>query len=203
MILNRIVGRCLVAAIASSIIACGTSAPSKFYNLSSTASVNGQAPLSTSVMVGPVTIPASVDQPEMVVQVADNQVVVDEFNRWDSPLNDSIARVVANDLAIQLGTAQVATASLANFNPAYRVTIDVQRFQSLQGQAAVLDAVWAVRKTSTGEVRSGRTSAREAVKGQNFDELAAAHSRALATLSGDIATTIRAEEGTGSPNQSE
>jgi indole-3-acetate monooxygenase len=43
------------------------------------------------------------------------------------------------------------------------------------------------------ETRSGRTTAPEAVQGDSFDALAAAHSRALARLSGDIAGAIRAE----------
>jgi hypothetical protein len=35
--------------------------------------------------------------------------------------------------------------------------------------------------------------AREPVQGEGFDALAAAHSRAIATLSGDIAAAIRSE----------
>ena len=50
-----------------------------------------------------------------------------------------------------------------------------------------------MRRTAGGETRSGRTVAREAVQGDGFDALAAAHSRALAKMSGDIATAIRAE----------
>ena len=144
-------------------------------------------------MVGPVSIPASVDQPEFVVQVAPNRVDVDEFNRWDAPLNDSIARVVAGDLAVQLGSPNVTTAQLANFNPSYWVTIDVRRFESVRGEAATVDAMWVVRRTTGKATRSGRTVAREAVQGDSFDALAAAHSRALATVSGDIAGAIRAE----------
>ena len=140
-----------------------------------------------------VSIPASVDQPQFVVQVAANRVEVDEFNRWAAPLNDSIARAVAGDLAAQLGTPNVATARLPNFNPDYVVTIEVQRFESTRGKTALIEAVWAVRKTATGETLSGRTIAREDVQGDSFDALAAAHSRALATMSSDIATTIRAE----------
>jgi uncharacterized lipoprotein YmbA len=86
----------------------------------------------------------------------------------------------------------VATAPFANFTPVHRVTIDVQRFDSIRGEAAVIDAVWAVRETTGGRTRSGRTLAREALQGEGFDALAAAHSRALATLSGDIAAAIRA-----------
>ena len=112
-------------------------------------------------MVGPVSIPASVDQPQFVVQVAPNRVDVDEFNRWAAPLNDSIARAVAGDLAVQLGTPNVTTAQLANFNPAYWVTIDVQRFESVRGEAATVDAVWVVRRPPAGKrARAVRSRAR-------------------------------------------
>jgi len=171
---------------------CST-APSKFYSLASTATADGTPATSAAVMVGPVTIPAAVDQPEFVVQVAPNRVQVDEFNRWVSPLGDSIARAVAGDLVVLLGTPDVANSQLANFVPDYRVTIDVQRFESVQGQAATLEAVWTVRKTAGGATRSGRTVARESVQGQGFDALAAAHSQAIAKMSGDIAAAIRAE----------
>ena len=82
---------------------------------------------------------------------------------------------------------------MANFVPAYRVTIDIQRFDSVPSQAALVEAVWTVHSTAGGETRSGRTVAREAVQGDGFDVLAAAHSRALAKMSGDIAGAIRAE----------
>jgi uncharacterized protein len=180
--------------IAFAVVAVGCStAPSKFYSLSSTSAADGTPPTAVAVMVGPVTIPASVDQPEFVVQVAANRVQVDEFNRWVAPLGDAIARAVAGDLVVLLGTPEVASNQLANFVPDYRVTIDVQRFESVPGNAATLEAVWTVRKTVGGEIRSGRTVAREPVQGQSYDALAAAHSQALAQMSTDIAVAIRAE----------
>jgi len=188
----RVMSIALLAVVTAS---CTTTATSRFYTLESTATADG-APSSSaqgSVMIGPVTIPAAVDRPEFVIQVAPNRVEVEEFNRWVAPLSDSIARVVAGNLVVILATPDVATAPLANFNPAYLVTIDVQRFDSIRGQAAVLEAVWTVRKTATAEARSSRTTARETVQGQDFEALAAAHSRALAKLSSDIATAIRAE----------
>ena len=173
--------------------ACGTTAPSRFYTLDS-AVTPGPAPAAPySVMIGAVSIPATVDQPQFVVQVAANRVEVDEFHRWAAPLNDSIARAVTGDLAAQLGTTNVATAQLSNFTPDYVVTIEIQRFESTRGRTALIEAIWAVRKTVTGETLSGRTTAREDVQGDTFDALAAAHSRALATVSNDIATAIRAE----------
>ena len=189
---RRITQLILIALVAAAAAGCSTT-PARFYSLASTATADGTPATSAAVMVGPVTIPASVDQPGLVVQVAPNRVEVDEFNRWVAPLNDAIARAVASDLVVLLGTPEVATAQLANFTPDYRVTIDIQRFESIQGDAALVEAVWTVRKTAGGETRSGRTVAREPVQGQGFDALAAAHSRAIAKLSADIAAAIRAE----------
>jgi uncharacterized protein len=192
-LIARLIAIVLVIAVAAA--GCSASAPARFYTLDSTAVPDNAPAVHTAVMVGPVTIPTAVDQPQFVVQVAPNRVEVDEFNRWVAPLNDSIARAVAGDLAVLLGTPDVATAPLANFNPSCRVTIDVQRFESVRGEAALLEAVWTVRRTASGDTRSGRTVAREAVQGDGFDALAAAHSRALARLSSDIAIAIRAEAG--------
>jgi uncharacterized lipoprotein YmbA len=55
-----------------------------------------------------------------VVQVTPNRVAVDEFNRWAGPLDESIARAVAGDLATQLGTPRVATAPATNFEATFR-----------------------------------------------------------------------------------
>jgi len=191
--LARWLGAALVAAVA---LGCGTSAPSRFYTLASTATGDRAPAVGTGVMVGPVSVPASVDRPEFVVQIAPNRVEIDEFNRWAAPLGEGIARTVAGDLAALLGTPDVATAPFANFDPVYRVTINVQRFDSVQGDSVLVEAVWAVRETAGGKTRSGRTVAREALQGEGFDALAAAHSRALAKLSADIAAAIRAASDT-------
>ena len=189
---RRIAQTTLISLLVIFAAACST-APSRFYSLTSTATADGTPAMNTTVMVGPVTVPASVDQPQFVVQVAANRVQVDEFNRWVAPLSDSIARAVAGDLVVLLGTPEVASGPMANFIPDYRVTIDVQRFESIQGDAAIVEAVWTVHKTAGGATRTGRTVAREPVQGQSYDALAAAHSRAMAKLSSDIASAIRAE----------
>ena len=86
---RRIAQLIWIALAAAVVVGCSTS-PSRFYSLASTATADGTPATAATVMVGPVTIPAAVDQPEFVVQVAPNRVEVNEFNRWVSPLNDSI-----------------------------------------------------------------------------------------------------------------
>ena len=173
--------------------ACLGSKPARFYTLDSTARSDGAAPARVAVLVSPVTIPASVDRPQLVLHLAANQVEIDEFERWAAPLGDSIARVVAADLSTLLGTPDVASAPLANFAPTYRVSIAVQRFESAPGQHALVDALWTVRKTAGGAPRSGRSIAHEPAADATVGALAAAHSRALARVSADIAAAIRAE----------
>jgi len=170
------------------------SAPSRFYTLNAAAAVSGTPATKVTVIVGAVAIPSIVDQPQFVVQAAPNRVNVDEFNRWAAPLSDSLSGVVASDLAVQLGTPDVATASLANFNPDYRVAIEVLRFDSRRGQSVSDEAVWTVIRSSNWTTRSGRTAAQIKVQDDSFDSLAAAHSRAFAQVSSDIAAAIRAGE---------
>jgi hypothetical protein len=197
---RRIARPLSIAVLAAAAAACRASAPSRFYTLDSLAAADGAPPASYTVAVGPVSIPASVDRAQFVVQVAPNRVEIDEFNRWVAPLDDSVARAVAGNLVTLLGTPDVAATPLANFAPTYRVTIAVQRFDSMPGDAVLVDAMWTVRAAADGATRSGRTVAREPVQGASYDGLAAAHSRALATVSGDIAAAIRVQaEHPGAP----
>ena len=191
MIASRLTHLLPIGLLAALAAACA-SAPSRFYTLSAAATPDGSPPQRYAVIVGPVTVPPAVDRPEFVVEVAPNRVDIDEFNRWAAPVSDGIARAVAGDLATLLGTPDVAVAPFANFNAQYRVTINVLRFDSVADQSTFLDAVWTVHSPTDSQSRSGRTTARETVQGKGFDALAAAHSRAVASLSADIAAAIRA-----------
>jgi uncharacterized lipoprotein YmbA len=183
----------IVAIFLTVAIAGCTSASSRFYTLNSTATGDGATNSNVAVIVGPVSIPAEVDRPQFTVQVSPNRVAVDEFNRWAAPLSDNIARAVAGDLAVLLGTPRVAAIPAANFAAAYRVTISIQRFETVPGKSVLVDAVWAVHPPAGEATQSGRTLATEPVPDESYDALAAGHSRALAKISSDIAAAIRAE----------
>jgi uncharacterized protein len=170
---------------------CGSSPPSHFYTLSGT--TTPAAPASNlAVSVGPITIPAAVDRPQMVVSTNANQVELDEFNRWASPLGNNISRVVAMNLVALLGTPNVTLfPQMLAANSDFRVAVEVQRFDSTPGESAVLDAVWTVRRAKDGKTDTGRTTVRETVTEKSIDALVAAHSRAIARLSQDVAAAVR------------
>jgi hypothetical protein len=109
-----------------------------------------------------------------------------EQARWAESLRGAIARVVTANLAAAMN-GKVAPQRGAD--PDYRVTLDVQRFESTLGDGVLIDAVWSVTRKS-GERKVGHTVAREKAGGPDYDRLAAAHSAALATVSREIAAAI-------------
>jgi len=176
---------------------CGTPPPSRFYTLAATATATATPTPSTLVIaVGPVTVPSIVDRPEFVVSTGPNEVRLDDFNRWAAPVQDGLSRAIAENLVAILGTPRVVRfpQTLAE-DPDYRVVVEVRTFESTPGKQATLDAVWTVRRMKDGKTQTGRTSAREAVAESGYDAIAAAHSRAAARLSQDIARATVAMQG--------
>jgi hypothetical protein len=173
---------------------CGTSPPSRFYTLAATATATATSTPSTLVIaVGPVTVPSIVDRPEFVVSTGPNEVRLDDFNRWAAPVQDGLSRAIAENLVAILGTPRVVRfPQTLSAEPDYRVAVEVRTFDSTPGTSAVLDAVWTVRRMKDGKTQTGRTSARETVTESGYDALAAAHSRAAARLSQDIARATAA-----------
>ncbi len=190
--MRRFAGIAATALLAHLAAGCA-SPPPKFYTLSPTVPVTATANTSNlAIVVGPISIPAVVDVPEIVVTRAANQVSLDEFHRWASPLRNNIAQVVTANLAVILGTSRVSP--ILSLDADFRVIIDVQTFESTPGDAATLSAVWLVRRIKDGKTETGRTSVRESTAGQDYAALAGAHSRALNRLSQDVANAIRALE---------
>jgi uncharacterized lipoprotein YmbA len=166
---------------------------SSFYTLSPDASLERTGtPLQTAVVVGPVTVPELVDRPQLVTRVSDNEVALNEFARWGEPLKSGIARAIAADLGQLLGTGRVSVfGQAALVQETCRVRVDIVRFDSVPGDAVTIDAQWVVRVPGKPLPLSGHTVVREPVASASNDALVAAHSRALAAVSRDIAAAIR------------
>ncbi len=181
----------LLAAVA--LAGCGSSPKTNFYTLSPAASpARADAKASYSVALGAVAVPEGIDRPQMVLRTGANQVTIAEFERWAGPLRDEIARAIAGNLTQLLGGASVfAYPQSASVEAGVKVLIDVQRFDSALGDAATIEVLWQVRP-ARGQPKSGRSSVREAADGAGYGALVAAHARALAAVSRDIAAAIRA-----------
>ncbi len=185
--------RLTAAAFLAALLGGCSSPASRFYTLDSDATL-AQAPAAVpvSIVVGPVTIPDLVDRPQIVTRVSANEVKLNDFARWADPLKTDIARLIAANLRTLLTTDKVTVLGAgANSAPAWRVRVDVARFESEPAVAATIDAMWTVQPPGEQAVITGRSAVREPVTGEGFDALVAAHNRALAAVSRDIAATIR------------
>jgi len=179
-----------VSMLAALAAGCASS-PAHFYTLSATAAPSA-ASSKLAIAVGPVSIPATLDRPQIVVSTSANELTLDDFNRWASPLQDNLGSVVAENLVALLGTPRVTLfPQTLGADADYRVQIEIRNFESAPGKYAALDAVWTVRRSKDGKTETGRTSVRENVADSGYDALAAAHSRGVARLSQDIADVVR------------
>ncbi|MDF3092720.1 MULTISPECIES: PqiC family protein [Burkholderia cepacia complex] len=183
------------AVFAALALAACSSPPARFYTLSP---ADAAAPLRTApanpaflIEVPSVGVPEQVAKNQLVVQKNAAQVDVLEQERWASPPADEIRRALSDDLAAQLGTIDVANSAYPAGVPVYRISVNVQRFESWPGKRAALDAVWSVRSLATQAVMTCRTSVAEPVAG-GYDALVAGHRRALDVIATQAAAGVRA-----------
>jgi len=174
---------------------CTPSVTLNHYTLSSHSIRDGKAPqseaLTQSIGVGPITLPDMVDRPQLVLRTSEHRVVLAEMHHWAGPLKAELVRVLADNLAALLGTRSIFSYPQRGTEHAdVRVSVDVQRFDSILGKTAAIEATWTVRWTD-GTQQTDRASVQEAVSDESYDSLVAAHSRALMTISQAIASTIR------------
>jgi uncharacterized lipoprotein YmbA len=142
------------------------------------------------IEVPPVSVPAQVARNQLVVQSGDARVNVLEQERWASLPADEIRRALSGDLAARLDTFDVSGAPYPNGVPVYRITVNVQRFESWPDSRAVLDAVWSVRAVGSTAVLTCRTSARVPV-GPGYAALVGGHRQAVAQMADDIAAAVK------------
>jgi len=172
---------------------CASTPKSNFYTLSSGVGLErSEAKAQYTVAVGPLTVPEIIDRPQIVTRSGPNQVQIAEFERWASPVRSEISRAIADDLTQQLDGAYVYVyPQIVVASADYQVLLEVQRFDSKPGDAVTVEALWTVHPAQGGAVKNGRSVAHEATKGDSYDALVAAYSRALMSVSRDIAEAIR------------
>jgi uncharacterized lipoprotein YmbA len=188
-----------LVAVVSLLAACSTTPPTRYYALEAVVPLQsppsvprtGQAGITVAVRT--VAVPAAIDRPQFVVRASDSRVNLDEFNRWAGPLRDEIARVVAGNLAAELGTPVVTVSAALPGTSDLVVLLDVQRWDAKTGDGVEVDVVWIVRRAADeASGRSGRSMVREPAGGAGYEALVGAFNRALARVSRDVGAAVRA-----------
>ncbi|MFP3798241.1 MULTISPECIES: PqiC family protein [Paraburkholderia] len=188
-----------LAALAALTALAGCASPSShFYTLSPTDDAARTQPAAATngnpawlIELAPVDVPPQVAKAQFVVQTDATQVRVLEQERWASMPGDEIRRALSGDLTQQLNTIDVYGSPHPEGVPVYRVSVNVQRFESWPGSHALIDAVWSVRSLDSQTVMTCRSVLNEPV-GDGYDALVVGHRRAVASLSQAISSGVRA-----------
>lgn len=197
--------RLLAAAVCGAALllsACSTAPRDQFYSLGGSAPDAALAAGPTLYFeMRPVTIPAEVRRPQLVVSGTAGRVELLEHHRWAGPLPDQITGALSLALTQQLNAVDVYRNPAPEGSTLYRIGANVQRFESREGQYALLDATWSVRRLDGANVQTCRTVLREPV-GSGYDALVNGHRAALDKLATAIAAGVRTQaagQGTGCP----
>lgn len=184
-----IVAAC-VAALALG--ACGSKPPTHFYTLVPPAGevVEPATPAGFLFELLPVSVPAQVDQPALVVRQGGQGVAVLQGERWIAPLGDELRGALSADL-MRSFHAQDVTGLPSSGKDSLRIKLDVRRFDSVPGGYAFIDAAWSVRPLKGGDALTCTSRISEPVSG-GYDSLVEGHQRAMAQLARQIGAVAQA-----------
>ena len=192
---NRRIGLLGLAATLAWLGGCfgGTSVSPTYYTLTPV-----EAPAPTPALadlalgVGPVTLPAYLDRPQLVTRTGQDALDLAEFDRWAEPLKVGIPRVLGDNLAALLGTNRVSVFPWGKAQTArYQVVVDVTRFEGKAGGTVVLGARWRILGSDGAELLVKQATITEAAGAAGSAALVAAMNRALGALSRDLAAALR------------
>jgi uncharacterized lipoprotein YmbA len=178
------------------IAGCASTEPSRYYLLSPVSggseSQRSSGTPCVSLIVGPVRLPEYTNRPQIVTRSSQNELYRAQFDLWAEPLSDTFSRVLAENLTRLLCTKNVSLFLWNSSAPVdYRVIIEVIRMDGTLGKEAVLEVWWHISSGKESKVLISKQSRfAEPVKDQNYESLVQAHSRALESLSRDIAQEV-------------
>jgi len=170
--------------------------PAAFYVLSPTpGAVVSESPATgkpLSLGLGPVVLPDLFDRPQIVTRPDPNRVDLAEYDRWGGDLNKDLSRVLAQNLMDRLGTDNVALYPWSSSRKLdYEIVIQFFRFDGQLGKRANLAGVWRLIDGRQGcELVSHRFDLEEPLATSDYGALVSGISRAVATLSDDIARRL-------------
>jgi uncharacterized lipoprotein YmbA len=175
--------------LCASLMACASPAET-YYQLSASAVAHARRDSTVSLEVGPVSLPAGLDRPQLVLLEPNGQLNVLEQSRWLAPLSRMLPQVLAVNLARETGLSQIHAFPQASSLPSdFRLLLDIRALQATPAQGVYLEASWSVQHQGK-TLAVGSMSDRFAVSGRSINELVHAQDQALAALARRIAATL-------------
>lgn len=186
------------AAVACMNLGPGTSPGTRYYLLTpetdrSLGPMKSALPPAATVGIGPVSLPAYLDRPQIVTRMTGNQIKVDEFHRWGEPLKDAIQRVIMENLFAGAGDLQVvAYPWKRSMSVDAQVAIEVLRFDADATGKVTLTARWQMIGADGNKLLDAQRVSYTRTTGPDHAQVVAAMSDALSAFSSDILGMISA-----------
>lgn len=155
-----------------------------------------------AVGLGPITVPETVNRPNIVTPQDNNQLLVAEYHRWSEPVRDNLSRVLIANLANRLSINKLYPYPWLGNAVDYQVRLDVIQMVGGLGRQVFMQVRWQIL-TGDRPARLIDTKISEynvAVQGQGYSNMVAAYSMAIAQLSDDIARQLASLTGNAIPN---
>ena len=172
---------------------CAGTPPTRFYTL---ASVAPPAPLAAlpelSLGLGPVTLPDTLDRPQIVTRKDVYGLELNDSHRWGGDLKANLERHLGERLKSLLGTQRIYPHPWPRHRRLnYQARIDVLRFDGQLDGEAQLSGAWALLDgAGRHELHLQTFSLKESVVGPEYRNLVAAMSSLANRLAEQIATVV-------------
>jgi uncharacterized lipoprotein YmbA len=138
----------------------------------------------------PVDVPPEVDRAEMVVREGPGELTPVDTRSWIAPLPLEIRRAFSDELSRNLGARDIAGLTAEGL-PTYRIKLVVQRFESVLGKRALIEAITTVRQVPGASPTLVCSHSASEPARAGYAGLAEAHQRALARIAKQVAVSVR------------
>lgn len=174
------------------LLAACSSAPLRYHQLQAGLPAQGQPQAGAVILVEAVSLPASVDRPQLLLEDRQGQPQIQERDYWTASLSRLLTQALALNLSRRLGLSGVyAAPQLSLARADLTLQLDVREFRLQPGQGALLTAAWRIaRHGQAAPVLQGYFSQRQAVASSEQAALVAAQQVLLDGMSSQIAEAL-------------
>lgn len=190
-----------VSVVATAVMAagCSSSPPLRYYTLTEVPGTGRLAAPEDTVPVrlDRVTIPTELDRSQLVRRVDATRLQIIDGERWAAPLEDTIRRVLSDDLASRLPPSMVANPNEPSLGEKRQsLSVDIAEFYGDASCTVTLRAAWVLKQPDSQSSR-GTEEARIPASGacSGVGALPTAMSQALGQLSDRIAAAVAHQQG--------
>jgi uncharacterized lipoprotein YmbA len=156
--------------------------PIQFHTLTPAQPAPSSHVAADEIVIESISVPPQVDRPQLVIRQGESSLAILETQWWGATLVDELRSALVDQLSNTRAARKLS------------LRVDVQRFDSVPGQYALLDAKWRLRARESNTQLTCRSTLQTAA-GNSIDDVVVAHQanvKRLVALISQAATSASA-----------